>query len=150
MDAQNPVILSGALVENHVDASLIINLQNLLIKLLNAKGGRLSQGPNTVGASLAGLLPHLSTGGKKVKKAGLNASQMLLEADKKVFILFNTDPVQDSKYGKEISKALQKATVIAITPYASESIKQYADVILPMGALAESSGTYVNASECKA
>ena len=146
MDAQNPVILSGALVENHVDASLIINLQNLLIKLLNAKGGRLSQGPNTVGASLAGLLPHLSTGGKKVKKAGLNASQMLLEADKKVFILFNTDPVQDSKYGKEISKALQKATVIAITPYASESIKQYADVILPMGALAESSGTYVNAS----
>ena len=146
MDSDNPMILSGALAANHPDASLILNLQNLLIKLLNAKGGRLSQGPNAAGASLAGLLPHLSAAGKILKKSGLNADQMLQDADKKVFILFNTDPVHDSRYGKEIAKALHKATVIAITPYASESIKQYADVILPMGSFAESSGTYVNAS----
>jgi NADH-quinone oxidoreductase subunit G len=38
----------------------------------------------------------------------------------------------------------QAACVVAITPFASDAIRRYAHVILPMAAFAETSGTYVN------
>jgi NADH-quinone oxidoreductase subunit G len=38
----------------------------------------------------------------------------------------------------------QAACVVALTPFASESIKRVAHVLLPMAAFAETSGTYVN------
>ena len=84
-------------------------------------------------------MPHRFCAGKPVENPGLNALSMLeQDADKKIFILFNTDPILDHKLGGELLKDLQKATVIAITPFASESIKQYADIILPIGVFAQS------------
>ncbi|HXN10908.1 MAG TPA: molybdopterin-dependent oxidoreductase, partial [Steroidobacteraceae bacterium] len=38
----------------------------------------------------------------------------------------------------------RSARVVAITPYANEAMKQVAQVLLPAGTFAESSGTYVN------
>ena len=146
-DAENPVILSGEISANHPKYSVIIKLQKLLIELLDAKGGELTSGANSSGAWVSGFLPHRSCAGKPVENPGLNALSMLEhDADKKIFILFNTDPILDHKLGGELLKDLQKATVIAITPFASESIKKYADIILPIGVFAESSGTFINVS----
>jgi len=149
--SENPVILSGDIASNHPSYNLIITLQKILLDLLDAKGGELTFGANAAGCWISGVLPHRSCAGNKLDnkldKIGLNAGAMLEhDADKKVFILFNTDPVLDSRFGEAVLKDLQKATVIAITPFASENIKKYADVILPISVSAESSGTYVNAS----
>ena len=149
LESSNPMILSGALAANHEHADIILNLQKILLNLLSAKGGCLTFGANALGASLAGVVPYAGIIGEDISKdikKGLNTRQMLSDAKNKIFILFNTDPVWDSALGESVLESLNQATVIAITPFVTEQMKKYADVILPMDTIFESSGTYVNAA----
>ncbi|HEX5462782.1 MAG TPA: molybdopterin-dependent oxidoreductase, partial [Steroidobacteraceae bacterium] len=54
------------------------------------------------------------------------------------------EPWLDSP-GSDAARALgQAALVVAITPFASETLRRVAHVLLPAGTFAETSGTYVN------
>ena len=143
--AQHPVILSGALAQNHSQAGKIFHLLGLIKNLTNAKGGELTDGANTAGAALAGVLPHRLPVGQPAKHEGLNAKEMLTGTEVSAYVLLNIDPALDVAYGQSAQKALVNAdAVIALTSFVSDSLKEYATVILPIGTAFETSGTFVN------
>jgi NADH-quinone oxidoreductase subunit G len=137
-------IITGALCENHPDASLIRTLLAVIQKLSGAKRVRLTQGANTAGACIAGMLPHRGTAGKNISEPGLDA-QSALNAKLKGYFLMAVEPGFDfaNPHGARQSM-LAAEFVVMLSAYHHESIQDYADVILPMAPFAETSGTFIN------
>jgi len=106
--------------------------------------GTLSEGPNSAGAALAGVLPHRGLGGVRRAEPGLHAGDMP-GAALDVLMLVNVEPDKDILAADDAAAKIkaQKFTV-ALTPFASESLLDSADLLLPVGTYAESSGSYVN------
>ncbi len=60
-------------------------------------------------------------------------------------VLVNVEPDADIRATTDaVSKLSKQAFVIALTPYVSEALEEAADLLLPIGTFAETSGTYVN------
>lgn len=144
--AKRPILLAGDLVYDHPSASDLLALLGLIFDKLPAKGGILTQGANTAGAWLAGAVPHQGPGRQAVAEKGLSAKQMLTQFDGlKAYVLLQTEPNLDSSFGFLATENLQQAEcVVALTAFATENLKAYADIILPVSAYTETAGTYVN------
>ena len=67
-------------------------------------------------------------------------------ADKlQAYVLFNVEPELDCHDGRLALEAMQAAhCVIAVTPYRSQRMEDYADILLPMALYAENEGSYIN------
>jgi NADH-quinone oxidoreductase subunit G len=110
-----------------------------IARLAGATLGTLAEGGNAVGAALAGVLPQ---GGEH---AGLDALAMLRAPQRAYLLVGAIEPRHDLADPVAAEAAFAAAAcVVAITPYASEELLRHAHVLLPMGAFAETSGTYVN------
>lgn len=143
-EAKNPSILSGLLVRQHPQAGLILGLQDEMMKLIDAKGGRLTDGANTAGCYLAGAIPHRGAAAADIGKGGKTAVKMLREGMKSYF-LAGVEPECDSAFGDQAFRNLKDAEfVVSMNAFGSESMKQYSDVILPITTNFETSGTFVN------
>ncbi len=115
-----------------------------IAKLGNVKFGFISEAANTSGAHLAGVLPHRGAGGEVIDASGLNTDDMLKQS-LKVYLLMGIEPELDCWDGHKALQAMQGAEfVVSLTAYESETMKQYADVLLPIALFAETSGTYIN------
>lgn len=144
--AQKPIILWGALTLAHPASSEIVGLISALKEVLAAKGGVLTPGPNYAGAYIAGAVPHRNPAGNTASKPGKTIKELLdSKTGIEAYILLNMEPYHDTIYGASVNEALNQAEiVVAITPFVTDYLKKYADVILPMNAYAENSGTFVN------
>jgi NADH-quinone oxidoreductase subunit G len=70
----------------------------------------------------------------------------MLESPRKAYVLLGVEPEFDCWDSATALAAIKAAEfVVSLTAYASNRIKEYADLILPIAAFAETSGTYVNA-----
>jgi len=113
-------------------------------ELTGATFGVLSEGANSAGASLAGVLPHRRAGGSARKTAGYTASEMLDQSLDAV-LLFGLDPEHDVCCADDaVKKLADQKFVAALTSYSSDALQETADLLLPIGTFAESAGTYVN------
>jgi NADH-quinone oxidoreductase subunit G len=128
------VILLGSHALNHPEFSKINALVQLLSQLSGAKIGYLSEGANAVGACLTKVLPTSS---------GMNAKEVFLNP-RDAYLLLNVEPEFDSAYPARAIQALKKAFVVALSPFRSSQMEEYADVILPISPFTETSGTYIN------
>ena len=143
--ARAPSVFLGAMLEAHPRASALRALGAFLARHTGASFGILPQAGNTAGAWLCGMLPHRLAGGDPSPDAGLNVREMLA-GPCKAFVLFNLEPEFDFASAPDALKAMQEAEfVVVFTPYVSESMRAWADVILPIATFAETRGTYVNA-----
>ena len=125
-------------------ASTIRSLLAQLGDLLSATVGELPNGANTVGLQQVGCLPHRAVGGEALTQSGADAISMLKQA-KRAYVLFNVEPEFDVARTAQTLKALdQAALVICFTPFVSEAMRSYADVILPIAPPSETSGSYNN------
>jgi len=110
--------------------------------------GTLAEGGNAAGAYLAGVVPHRDAGGLASASTGKSARDMLAAAQKAYLLFGGTEPWADamvSTMGADALRALGGAQfVVAATPYADETLKSVAHVLLPISTFAETSGTYVN------
>src|SRR5689334_2503979 len=133
----------GALAMRHPSYADLRSLAAALAEITGASFGQLAEGGNAAGAYLAGALPHREAGGKPVSQPGLSANDML-RAPQKAYVLFGAvEPWSEGS--AEAAKTLAKAElVVAITPFASDQLRQVAHVLLPIGSFAETSGSYVN------
>lgn len=137
-------IILGEIAQNHPQASTIRYFAELIGKMTNAQVAVLTAGANSAGAWLAGAVPHRGPAQKSVASPGLSAKQMF-DAKLPGYILFNVEPELDCVHSQTAQAALNDASlVIAITPYVTEKIKAYADIILPITPFSETSGTFVN------
>jgi len=138
------LILLGAIAGRHAAYSAVRALGAAIAELTGARLGNLTAGPNSAGASLAGVLPHRSAGGTKRSKVGKSVATML-ESALDAVLLVNVEPDADIHATTDAVQKLKKQKfVIALTPFATDALLQCADLLLPIGTFAETSGTYVN------
>jgi NADH-quinone oxidoreductase subunit G len=133
----------GALALRSAQASELRALARALSAATGAVYGELAEGGNAAGGYLAGALPHRAPGGVARAASGLHARAML-EQPLAGYLLLHCEPWADAVYPEALETLARSTRVVAITPFASEAMKRVAQVLLPAGTFAESSGSYVN------
>jgi len=118
-------------------------LARALAAATGASIGELAEGGNAAGAYLAGVLPHRGPGGVARANIGLDARAML-ERPLAGYLLLNSEPWADAAQATALDTLARARDVVAITPFASAEMRRVAQVLLPSGTFAESSGTYVS------
>ncbi len=141
-DGERRLILLGAIAQRDPAFADLRLLATALAQVSGATLGYLPDGGNAVGASLAGVLPHRATGGREVPAAGLDTGGMLAARLKAYVLLGAIEPALDIASGGALEALKAAECVVALSPYGSA--REYADIILPIGTFAETSGTYVN------
>jgi NADH-quinone oxidoreductase subunit G len=138
------LVLLGLVAARDPSFAAIRALSAAIAALTGARLGFLSEGANGAGAHLAGVLPHRAAGGVARPRAGLHAAAML-DADLDALLLLGVEPDRDIAGGAEaVRKLARQKFVAALTPFVSPSLEECADLLLPVGTFAETSGTYVN------
>ena len=139
------VVLLGNIAVSHPQYSALRALAIIIADNTGATIGSLVESANTAGAWIAGAIPHRQSSGQAVQQAGKNISEMLMSR-LKMFVLLDVEPELDCEDPQLALSAMNQAEcVVAITPFASETLKSYADILLPASTSLETSGTFVNA-----
>ena len=132
--ADNALVLVGNIAGRHEAASDVRALAAEIASKAGAKLGTLSPGANSAGLSLAGVLPG----------EGAHAGEMLGQ-DLDAVLLLNIEPDADLLACDDpVGKLAKQKFVVALTPFSSAALLETADLLLPIGTFAETSGTYVN------
>ncbi|MCD6055630.1 MAG: NADH-quinone oxidoreductase subunit, partial [Gammaproteobacteria bacterium] len=142
--APHALLILGETALLHPDAALIRALAEVI--KTHAKTGvmYLTQGGNSTGAWLAGLVPHRHAGGQVAHEQGLSSRDMLINP-RKAYCFFQLDPELDCANPQQVARAVRASDfVVAIAPYLSELLSDEADVFLPITPFTETSGTFVN------
>ena len=92
----------------------------------------------------AAIIPEGNCSGSPAKTAGeLLTGEKTADA---VFLL-NCDPALDTAYGQQAVDNLKNTPlVVAMTPFVTDAIQDACNVILPIAAAEETSGTFINVS----
>jgi len=141
-DGARRLVLLGAIAQRDPAFADLRLAAAAVAELTGATLGYLPEGGNAVGAHLAGVLPTRAAAGQAVQAAGLNVADMLAARLKAYVVLGGIEPQHDMMAANALEAFGAAECVIALSPYASA--KEYADIILPIGTFAETSGTYVN------
>ena len=141
---QNRAIWLGALTLRHPAYADLRAVAAGIAAATGATLGTLAEGGNAAGAYLAGCVPHREAGGIKGAAVGKNARDLLTRAQKAYLLFGGTEPWVDG-LGVDAARTLGAAGfVVAATPYADDTLKSVAHVLLPISTFVETSGTYVN------
>jgi NADH-quinone oxidoreductase subunit G len=137
-------VLLGAAAFRHPAFAELRAAATALAELTGATLAMLPEGGNAAGAALAGALPHREAGGRPAAVPGLDVRRMLEQPLAGYLLFGGIEPEFDTAVPRA-ARALSKAhCIVAVTPYATDAMRHYAHVLLPMGTFAETSGTYVN------
>ena len=136
-DAEQGIVLLGGIAIRHGAYSVVRNLAAYIAETTGTKLGNVTAGANASGCHLAGVLPHRGPGGEGRDSDGLDAHAMQ-SAKLNALLLFNLEP------GADLVDVSGQEFVVALTPFDSESLRASADLLLPVGTFAETSGTFVN------
>jgi NADH-quinone oxidoreductase subunit G len=128
------VVILGEAAVTHPQASWLRAVAQFIAQATGAGYNELPVGANAIGLGRVGVLPG---------NGGLDAQAMLAQP-RKAYVLYGVEP-QDVADGAALLKALKGAQkVVAFTAYASDALREVAEVILPIGLLPEIDGTLVN------
>lgn len=142
--AEKPAIFLGAHALQHSRASEIRSFAQAIAQSSGGSLNILTEGANSSGAWLCGAIPHRGPAGEAIERVGFDA-QTLLTKSKKLYFLFNFEPEYDCAYAADAINTLKQSNhVICMTPFVSEAMKEYADIILPLAPFTETGGTYIN------
>jgi NADH-quinone oxidoreductase subunit G len=142
--AQRPVVLLGQIAGRHPRLADLRQAAGEIARQHAARLGYVSEGGNSAGLALAGVLPHRGPGGTPVARAGRNFAEMVAQPPAGLLLL-NVEPEHDCADGAQACKALEAAGfVVALSPWSGPTLEAHADVILPVGTFAETAGTFVN------
>ena len=144
VDGERVTVLLGALAQAHPAYGRITALTRFVAEASGAQFGLLAASGNSVGATLAGVLPHRLPGGADAETTGLDARAML-EKPRRGYLLLGVEPELDCWDPASAMGALGQADcVVALSAFASPDLLEVADVLLPIAGFAETSGTAVN------
>lgn len=128
----------------HVQFDSLRTIAGQIAKLAGSKLGLLSDGCNSAGAWLAGAVPHRGVAGQQAGVTGKDIGEML-DANLAGYLLLGIEPELDCADSETALQAMKQAQfVVSLSAYCTETIKDYADVILPISTFTETSGTFVN------
>jgi len=143
-DGDKSAVILGTQAIHHQDYASISALAVAIAKMSNSSFGSLTDGANSTGAWLAGAVPHRVVDGAGVSRSGLNAASMFAR-NLHAYVLLGIEPEFDTANAAQAINALSNADlVVMLTPYVTDAMRAYADVLLPVGPFSETSGTFVN------
>jgi NADH-quinone oxidoreductase subunit G len=140
---RSAIVLGGAAMRHSGFAEIRAAAAALAAKT-GAVLGFLAEGSNAAGAALAGALPHRLPGGRPDPSPGLDVAGMLEAPLAACVLLGGIEPARDIGARGAPESLARCPRVVAITPYADPDVLAVAQVLLPMGSFAETSGSYVN------
>ncbi|MBP9743496.1 MAG: molybdopterin-dependent oxidoreductase, partial [Burkholderiales bacterium] len=144
MMENNGYIILGEVAKSLPNYSEILCLVQQLSKNIQGKFGVLSGRANEAGAKIVGCVPYKGAFNQTIAAKGMNVDQMLTNSLKS-YILFNTELEQDAYNSQKALSALGAAqTVMVISAFVNDKMKEYADVILPITPYTETAGSYIN------
>ncbi len=130
--AKHAAIIVGGQAETSAHAADIRSAAAALAADTGAAACRIPQGANGVGLSRLGVLP-----------TSRDANAMLAER-RSAYVIYGIEPGLDFADQAKAMQALGAAQVVAFSQFACQSTRAIADVILPIGALAEIDATLTN------
>ncbi|MEM7432533.1 MAG: NADH-quinone oxidoreductase subunit NuoG [Pseudomonadota bacterium] len=136
-DADEAMIVLGNVAGRHEARAAIAVLADALAEMTGAAVGELTEGANTAGLHIAGVLPHRTAGGHARAASGQHAVDMCA-GEMDAMLLLNLEP------GLDMPALSSSKMTVALTAFDSNALRDVADVLLPIGTFAETSGTYVN------
>lgn len=139
--ASRAAVFLGSLAGSHPDYALLETLAAAIAQSGKAALGHLQTGANALGAELAGAQVNRLPGGKPHTASGANALEMQT-GSARASLLLGLDPVLDLGQGAAATKSLGK--VIGLSAFTSKGLLETAELLLPIGWFAETSGTFVN------
>ncbi|NEX20935.1 NADH-quinone oxidoreductase subunit G [Thiorhodococcus mannitoliphagus] len=140
------VVLLGALAIAHPDFTLVKGLAHAIAAAAECRIGYLPAAANSLGAYLAGAHPDRLPGAKPSETKG-GAVAEILDGTSKTLVLWGFEPDRDLIDTAAGMEAIGKADfVVACSAFRSAALDEMADVLLPISAFAETSGTFVNAN----
>ena len=141
--AENAAVLLGNVAVQHPDFAVLRSLASQITEQTGATLGYLAESANAVGAWVAGVVPHRLSAGRELKQPGVPVGEFLSE-NTRTFVLLNTE-LADFANPQQAMKVFSAAeNVIVIAPFADESTRKYANVLLPGSTFAETAGTFCN------
>ena len=145
VDGASSTVLLGNQALGHPDLAALRRLAAAIAAMASARLGYLPEYGNAAGAWLAGCVPHRGPAGQSVERTGATVAD-LWSTPKPGYLLLGVEPEFDSVEAAAAKAALDAAeSVVAIAPFTSDALLQYADIILPGTTFAETDGTFVNA-----
>ncbi|WP_394004664.1 NADH-quinone oxidoreductase subunit NuoG [Luteimonas sp. WGS1318] len=129
---KHAAIIVGAQAETSAHAAEIRAAASKLAAATGASLCRIPQGANALGLSRLGVLP-----------TSLDANAMLAER-RSAYVTYGIEPGLDFADQAKAMQALGAAQVVAFSHFACQSTRAVADVILPIGALAEIDASLTN------
>jgi NADH-quinone oxidoreductase subunit G len=140
---RSAIVLGGAAMRHSGFAEIRAAAAALAAKT-GAVLGFLPDGGNAAGTALAGALPHRLPGGRPDPSPGLDVAGMLQGPLAACVLLGGIEPARDIGVRGAQESLAACPRVVAITPFADPDVLAVAQVLLPMGSFAETSGSYVN------
>jgi NADH-quinone oxidoreductase subunit G len=129
------VVILGEAAVTHPQASWLRAIARFIADATGAGYNELPVGANAVGLARLGVVPG---------NGGLDAQAMLAQP-RKSYLLYGVEPPHDFADGAATLKALRGAEqVVAFSAFASDALREVADVILPIALLPEIEATLVN------
>lgn len=133
-NATAPLLLVGALANQHPEAATIRALASFISSLSQGKLLVLPEA-NSRALQLANVLPA---------EPAKQSATAYWQQKKRAIMLFDVEPEFDTADPATASEAMQQAGfVVAVNRFWSASIHEHADVMLPLAAFTETSGTFI-------
>ncbi|MCK5696665.1 MAG: NADH-quinone oxidoreductase subunit G [Gammaproteobacteria bacterium] len=137
--AENSMLMLGTLLQAMPHYSDIRMLASFIAQATDSTLGYLTPGANSSGAYLAGVLPNVVDG-----QHGLDTQAMFAEK-LQAYITYGIEAERDCDHPVQAIEALKNAQFnISLSSFVSDTMKSYANVILPISSLTEASGTLIN------
>jgi NADH-quinone oxidoreductase subunit G len=142
-NAEHAAVFLGNVAAQHSEFSTLRALASQIAQQTGATFGYLAESANTVGAWVAGVVPHRLSAGRELKQPGVPVSAFLT-GNTRTFILLNTE-LADFANPQQAMRVFSAAeNVIVIAPFADDATRKYASVLLPGSTFAETAGTFCN------
>ena len=146
-NGERTAVMIGNIAVQHPAYAQLQYLANALSNATGATLGMLPERSNTAGAWLSGAIPHRDAGGQDLTGDHGKTALDMLDAGMNRYLLVGCEIEFDAARPAYAMKSLAKAqSVVAVSSYMSDSLKEHADVILPVATFTETFGTYVNAT----
>jgi NADH-quinone oxidoreductase subunit G len=134
-DAERPVVVFGALADSSSHAQTLQQLTLALVDITQAQFVWLPVGANCAAATHVGAMPS----------DGSNALGVQLEQGVSAALLLGIEPDHDIADARAMQVLRAAEQVVALTAYDSPALREVANVLLPIAAFAETSGSQINA-----
>jgi len=138
------LVLLGNLAQRHPAYADLKAAAGALAQMTGCTVGLLSDGANAAGAWIAGALPHRKAGGRRSEGEGLDVGRMFSRTPGASFVFGGIEPGLDIEVPGAAAMLERSGFAVAVTPYATDAMKAWASVLLPLATFAETSGTFVN------